>query len=116
MSKDEILLSEKHGVNPALDCCFYCGKEVGIILCGKLKNDEKAPMHVCSSVEPCDECKEKYKDCCLIVEKEPEGEPTGRWIAIPKEHIVEEMRDNSVMFTTIDTFNQIVCQCKKEGN
>lgn len=111
--KNEILLSEKHGVNPSIDCCFYCGKEVGIALLGKLPDDAEAPRTVCTSIEPCDECKEKYKDYCLVVERDYDAPPTGRWVPIPKTQIVEEMRNNPIMFMTVESFNQIVCNCKK---
>lgn len=108
MSK-EIKLSEKHGVNPSMDCCFYCGEPKSILLMGKLKDDTEAPRECCTSIEPCDKCKEKYKDYVLAVEKERDESavPTGRWMAIRKEVIVEEMRNYPVVFMDIKTFNQI---------
>lgn len=42
MSKN-IILSEKHEVNPSITVCPICGKEIGIALLGKLKGDEEAP-------------------------------------------------------------------------
>lgn len=42
MSKN-IILSEKHGVNPSITVYPICGKEIGIALLGKLKGDEEAP-------------------------------------------------------------------------
>lgn len=107
MSKN-IKLSEKHGVNPSMDCCFYCGEVIGIALMGKLKDDVEAPRQCYTSLEPCDKCKEKYKDYVLGVEKERDSDtPTGRWMAIRKEAIVEEMREYPVVFMDIQTFNQI---------
>lgn len=109
MSKN-ILLSEKHGVNPSMTTCFYCGEVTGIALMGKLKNDEEAPKECCISIEPCDACKEKYKDYCLVVEKDRDehANPTGRWFAIKKDQVVDEMRDFPVLFMDIPTFNSIV--------
>ena len=45
MSKKEgsILLSPKHGANPSVARCICCGKDYGVALLGKLKNDEEAP-------------------------------------------------------------------------
>ena len=38
-----IRLSEKHGLNPTLGVCFFCGEETGEIgLLGKLKGDREA--------------------------------------------------------------------------
>ena len=54
-----IRLSEKHGVNPMLVTCFWCGKDRGdIALLGKLRNDAEAPRSGVIDYEPCDECKE----------------------------------------------------------
>jgi hypothetical protein len=38
--KDSIRLSEKHGVNPSLMLCFYCGEASGVALLGRLKGDQ----------------------------------------------------------------------------
>lgn len=45
MSKN-IILSEKHEVNPSITVCPICGKEIGIALLGKLKGDEEAPRKI----------------------------------------------------------------------
>lgn len=50
----EIKLSEKHGVNPAITLCPVCGKETGIAMLGKLKNDSEAPKYVFGDI--CDDC------------------------------------------------------------
>lgn len=63
-SSDSIRVSEKHGVNPTIPVCFWCGKEKNeIALMGKLPNDEKAPssMWIFGDYEPCEECKELRK-------------------------------------------------------
>lgn len=114
MSKN-IKLSKKHGVNPSMTTCFYCGEVTGIALMGELKNDEEAPRECCISIEPCDKCKEKYKDYCLVVEKDRDESavPTGRWFAINKNQVVEEMRDYPVMFMDIPTFNMICKQVEE---
>ena len=37
MSKDKgIKLSPKHGLNPSMDLCFWCGEPKGVILCGHM--------------------------------------------------------------------------------
>lgn len=65
-----IRLSEKHGANPAITKCFYCGKEIGVALLGKIKTkdqygnidpDGKAPMYIIADYEPCDECKARLE-------------------------------------------------------
>ena len=116
MKKDEILLSEKHGVNPSIDICFYCGESKGIILFGKLKGDAEAPRECCTSVEPCDKCKEKYNDYLLIVEKPSvEEDPTGRWFAIKKDAVPAEYAKSRVAFMLSEEFEHIVSQMDQEG-
>jgi hypothetical protein len=51
-------LSNKHGVNPSVCRCWYCGEESGaLILAGMIKGDEKMPMSGVFDMEPCDKCK-----------------------------------------------------------
>lgn len=49
-----IKLSEKHGLNPSITLCPVCGKETGIAMLGKLKNDLEAPKYILSDI--CDDC------------------------------------------------------------
>lgn len=53
--KDSIELSPEHGLNPSLMKCFICGKDTGIALMGKLKDDAEAPREIYNDI--CDECK-----------------------------------------------------------
>ena len=56
-----IRLSEKHGLNPTLGLCFFCGQETGEIgLLGRLKGDKEAPRKAVLNYEPCDKCKEQW--------------------------------------------------------
>ena len=54
---DSITISKKHGVNPSINTCFWCGGDKNIILFGKLPNDAEAPRNVCMDYQPCDKCK-----------------------------------------------------------
>lgn len=59
---NSIKLSPKHGVNPTIPICFWCGKEKNeIALMGKIdREDSEAPRHVIMDYEPCDKCKELF--------------------------------------------------------
>lgn len=116
MSKG-IKISEKHGVNPSLVTCFYCGEETGeIALLGKLPKDAEAPKHICTSVAPCEKCAEKYKDYVLMVEADLDSKgkpnPTGRWFAIKKEAIIEEYRNTPVAYMRSDEFQEMLDNIK----
>ncbi len=90
-----IKISEKHGVNPSLEICFYCGESIGVALLGKLPNDEKAPNKIVTSYTPCDKCKETFSKGVLVLEYitvptgyptiRPDIYPTGRFAGITKE-------------------------------
>jgi hypothetical protein len=60
-----IRLSQKHGVNPSIQKCFICGKDIGLVLFGKLKDDTEAPKYVQNG--ECDKCKEAKKKGVFIL-------------------------------------------------
>ena len=96
MSKS-IKLSEKYGVNPTIQICFWCGAEIGVALMGRIgkKNEDiKAPKYSALDYEPCDKCKENMALGFTIMEAtfEPNDVtsvplqentyPTSRWIVV----------------------------------
>ena len=99
MSKS-IKLSPKHGVNPTIPICFWCGKEKNeIALLGRIggKEDREAPKNAIIDFEPCEECKNKlamgvplievtvYPNRFCNVKISPGSYPTGRWLVITQE-------------------------------
>jgi predicted hydrocarbon binding protein len=62
---DEIILSPKHGVNPTILHCVCCGKDYGLGILGKLKNDEKAPKD--SYYGLCDNCQKVVDDGGVLI-------------------------------------------------
>lgn len=76
---ESIKLSPKHGLNPTIPICFFCGEPRNeVALLGKMPArkeqvrtsygtkdvvkdpDPEAPMHSVIDFEPCDECKAKF--------------------------------------------------------
>ena len=56
MSKG-IKISPKHGLNPCIPVCIFCGKQKNeIAALGMLKGDAEAPMSAVINYDPCDEC------------------------------------------------------------
>ena len=83
MSKS-IKLSPKHGVNPTIPVCFFCGEEkneialLGKIGDGRKKEDFEAPRHMVLDYEPCDKCKEQWSQGVALIEvvtESPDGRP-----------------------------------------
>lgn len=93
-----IKVSKKHGVNPSLDVCFWCGEAKGILLMGALKNDAEAPRNSLTNYEPCDKCRAQFDQGVWLAEVnehpnienqfpiQNEGStslyPTGRYIVV----------------------------------
>lgn len=97
MSKS-IKVSPKHGLNPCMPVCFFCGKERNeIVLFGKIgREDKEAPMKAVVDFEPCDECKKKFAEGVLLIEVTqspeyigmpiaPDAYPTGRYVVVKPE-------------------------------
>ena len=67
MSKG-IPLSPKHGVNPCIPVCAFCGQEKNeIALLGKLKGDAEAPKHAIIDFRPCEKCKQNWKQGVALI-------------------------------------------------
>lgn len=100
-----IKLSKKHGVNPSLLICPICGKELSIVLLGRLKGDEKAPMTI-KGQELCEDCKKLYVTI-VEVESETNRKPTGRRCFMPKEALNVEC-PKGIAITDAETFNKLL--------
>ena len=89
-TKGSLKLSPKHGVNPSVLHCFICGKETGLALLGKLKDDAEAPHDISNPNELCDDCKKALEKGKFIIEvkdntDQHNPERTGRYVCIKKE-------------------------------
>ena len=107
MSKG-IKLSPKHGVNPCIPVCFFCGNERNeIVLFGKMgRDDPEAPMKAVVDYEPCEECKKKFAEGVLLVEVTTSPEyigmpiakdayPTGRYVVVKPEALNGDFKAGS---------------------
>jgi hypothetical protein len=94
-----IQISEKHGVNPSMDVCFYCNKDNGqIVLPGRMRkgsdSDAEAPRRACWTKVPCDECKGHMElGIILISARKNDPDPqnpyrTGGWCVVTEEAFV----------------------------
>ena len=104
----DILLSEKHGLNPAIPVCFFCGEEKKqVLLLGKLQHTEEspfggrvvieddieAPRKSVWDLEPCDKCSEYMEQGIILISarearnKEEQKNPyrTGGWVVLKEE-------------------------------
>lgn len=108
-----IEISPKHGLNPTIPVCFWCGKEKNeIALLGRIRektknryganvtkkdSDIEAPSRMVIDYEPCDECKKMWDSGVTVLEaqetptmpNQPEIQkgiyPTGRLVVVTVE-------------------------------
>lgn len=118
MSKG-IKVSPKHGLNPCIPVCFWCGEEKNeIALLGKLKGDQEALRSAVVDMEPCPKCKERMDLGITILEGTPtpmrEGipkfhgaYPTGRWVVVEKESVSEQFRQYKHLYMSPEDFNRM---------
>jgi primase-polymerase (primpol)-like protein len=133
---DSIKLSPKHGVNPCIPICFWCGKEKNeIAMLGKIdKEDSEAPRKLILNYEPCDECKKLIGEGIHVIgvqptpvvknmmpiSTNPEMYPTGSFfVATPQwtqavliqngqEQIVEDVLKKQVLLMPEEIVAQII--------
>ena len=68
MKEKGIRLSPKHGVNPSLSVCFYCGADDGtVVLPGRLRGDTQAPHKAVWTKEPCPTCREYMRQGIILI-------------------------------------------------
>lgn len=101
---ESIILSEKHGVNPSIEVCFLCQKDMGIIMFGKLKDDAEAPRQVCMG-RLCEDCLQKLKeeDKYIFISE------SGKYVIVNKDGINPEIIDklDRVTYMTEQHFTEI---------
>lgn len=92
-----IRLSKKYGVNPSVETCHICGKEMGVVMFGASYKDEngkpaEAPHKICLG-NICDDCKKVIEDGGVFFIEVRDGESgnnpyrTGRIIAVKESAI-----------------------------
>ena len=103
MSNAGIKLSPKHGLNPTIPVCFWCGEErnevalLGHIGDGRKHEDFEAPMHMVIDYEPCEKCRANMAlgvtlmeatnkpNSVTKVEMQKGVYPTGRYVVIKRD-------------------------------
>lgn len=96
---NSIKLSPKHGLNPTIPVCFFCGEEKNeVVLLGHIGDKRKgedleAPRRAILDYTPCENCTKKFSEGVLLIEVNTSPEfiglpisenvyPTGRFVVI----------------------------------
>ncbi len=102
MSKG-IRLSEKHGVNPSVGVCFWCGRDNGtVVLPGLLPDDAEAPRRAVWDWEPCDVCIEDRSQGITFEEHTEDRAPTGRWVVVKEEAVPGIINDTFLLASVLE--------------
>ena len=108
-------LSKEHGLNPSLLVCPICGKDVGIVLLGA-NGGKKAPYQM-TSMELCDDCKQKVKDgntFILSAKQTPDGiKPTGAYMIVPNDCLNVLIPPKRICSMEESAFNTLVNNSKQ---
>ena len=121
MAKDYIKLSEKHGVNPTITLCFWCGESTGVALLGKLPNDAEAPKETVIDYEPCDKCKKLWDQGVPVIEVSETPlvkaqnplttkqlvYPTGRHVVVKPEALGGQYEQGTPVLCTKEDFTEL---------
>lgn len=109
---NSIKLSPKHGLNPCMPVCFFCGETkneialLGRIGDGRKGEDIEAPMKAVLDYVPCEECQKKFAEGVLLIEVTnsptyigmPIAEnayPTGRYVVVKPEALTGDFKAGS---------------------
>ena len=110
--KDSILLSPKHGANPSVTRCICCGKDYGVALLGKLKNDEEAPREIFHGL--CNECNSVIESGGVMIIEIKDGEEgkknpyrTGRLVGCSKDFKERYSIKSPIIFRVESDFKKI---------
>jgi len=106
-------LSEKHGVNPSIQQCFVCMKDMGVVLFGKINTgrsskpadrDPRAPYKVCLDQEPCDECKKHMETGIILISADEKKSDdlqnpyrTGGWVVVKEAAVRRFMKPGEAL-------------------
>lgn len=109
---NSIKLSPKHGLNPCIPICFFCGEDKNeIALLGQIGDrrkgeDFEAPMKAVLDFTPCEKCQEKFAQGVLLIEVTTSPEyigmpiaenayPTGRYVVVKPEALNGDFKAGS---------------------
>lgn len=104
-------LSEKHGLNPAICCCYFCGRPKNKIVLTGAQGDRWAkkngypngemPMFImlAGDIEPCDKCKERGIAIAEVESDENRKLTFRRWLV--KEEIIRKLLEHSPMISRV---------------
>jgi hypothetical protein len=87
---NSLRVSRRHGLNPAVERCFVCGEDIGVVLFGELRGDVEAPRTVVLDKAPCEKCQTWMAQGVILISAR-DGETgdnpyrTGGWCVLKED-------------------------------
>lgn len=117
-----IKISPKHGLNPLIPKCFFCGEEKNeIAILGKIdRKDSEAPRSAIIDYVPCEACQKKFESGILLIEvsEEPVAKnqmeivkgayPTGKWVLALESFIRQLIVDEDLAESVIKSGHALI--------
>lgn len=106
-----IRVSEKHGMNPSVNHCKCCGKEIGLVLFGRMKGDVEAPRDVALGL--CDDCQGVIDQGGVMIIEVRDGESgpnpyrTGRIVGCSKQFKERMQISNPIVYMEAKVFSEM---------
>lgn len=127
---DGIKISKKHGVNPTMVICAWCGESRGeIALLGELPGDVEAPKEMFVDYQPCDKCKEQWAKGVVYIEVSEEPQmpnqlaiseglyPTGTLVVVAEDALDDGFVKGDAVLMPTDIFRGLFNVIEEqEGN
>ena len=101
-----IKISPKHGVNPTIPKCFFCGEDKNeVLLLGKLKGDAEAPRDAVFDRNPCKTCSEYMEQGIILISVDEAKSAadlenpyrTGGWCVVTDDYIKRVLEGNAIL-------------------
>lgn len=112
MNDKDIRLSPKHGLNPSVTHCFFCGEAFGVALFGQIKrktdkrsyidgekiidHDAEAPRSCILDLTPCPRCEEVMEKGVFLIGIDPEKSTTDKIDGFYRTGRVVALKDEAV--------------------
>ena len=118
---NSVKISPRHGLNPSIPICFWCGEEKNeVVLLGKMnKEDSEAPRRILIDYEPCEKCKKAFEQGIQVIgvnttpffdNQEPlkkEGDarlyPSGAYFIATEQWVNRVIADEDIRNSTLKT-------------
>lgn len=124
--KDTIKLSKKHGLQPTIPLCMYCGKAKNLIALlgaegdklaksmGRPDGDMPKTAYIPGDIDPCDDCKSKAV-MFVEVDGSTNMKLTGRYWGVKRDRLPSILNDEALVQRGLETGVMLISEQDAEA-